>query len=171
MVDLPGGVFPWRRLRSAEAEEVVVVGGNAVLDVERPTAEASALGDEGAVGDGAFGDSISAVMVFDLFLMLMKTFSVMPVMPSARVSEVRPAIRSGRPTSAALTRSMSGRRWAGRSSSRFGEEERLQFLEFLRVLRGEVVDEAEVLGGVEEFPGGVVIERAAGLCLPRGPCG
>ena len=51
------------------------------------------------------GSSISAVMVLDLFLMLRKVFSVMPVMPSASVSELRPAIRSGRPTLAAMMRS------------------------------------------------------------------
>ena len=42
--------------------------------------------------------------------MLMKTFSVIPVMPSANVSVVRPAIRSGLPATAAFTRSI------GRSS-------------------------------------------------------
>ena len=51
------------------------------------------------------GTSTSAVIVFDLFLTLMKTFSIIPVMPSASVSDVRPPIRSGRPTMAALRRS------------------------------------------------------------------
>ena len=51
------------------------------------------------------GTSISAVIVFDLFFTLMKTFSIMPVMPSASVIDVRPAIRSGRPTAAPSIRS------------------------------------------------------------------
>ena len=51
------------------------------------------------------GTSTSAVIVFDLFFTLRKTFSIIPVMPSASVSDVRPPIRSGRPTSAALMRS------------------------------------------------------------------
>jgi hypothetical protein len=51
------------------------------------------------------GTSISAVMVFDLFLILRKAFSDIPVMPSASVMEVRPAIKSGRPTISARMRS------------------------------------------------------------------
>ena len=50
---------------------------------------------------------ICAVTDHDLFLMLRNTFSDMPVMPCASVSDVRPPIRSGRPASCGLTVSVS----------------------------------------------------------------
>jgi hypothetical protein len=54
-------------------------------------------------------------MVLDLDFTLMKTFSIIPAMPSASVSEVRPPIRSGRPTIDARARSNTlssiGRTW------------------------------------------------------------
>ena len=100
--------------------------------------------------------------------MLMKPFSVMPVMPGYRVSSVRPNIRSGRPAAIGF------RRAKARSSigqdvvlDRLLEEQRLHLLDLVGVLVGEVVGEAEVLVHVVELPA-VVVEALGSRDLRPG---
>src|SRR5437667_6694506 len=76
-------------------------------------------------------------------------------------------MRSGRPTSAGFkrsrVRSSRGSTWYFAASLR---EEVLQLLQLLRVLRGEIVGQAEVRPGVVQLPG-VLLERRPWLELPR----
>jgi hypothetical protein len=48
---------------------------------------------------------MSAVMEYDWFLVLMKPFYFIPIMPSYKVSDVRPIRASGRPAIAGFIRS------------------------------------------------------------------
>ena len=105
----------------SETEEVVLVGGNAVLDVERPAAEPPPLCEQGAVA--AAGRHLDlGEETLERFFTLMKMLSIMPVIPEASVIKVRPAIRSGRPTRApsrrSKTRSSIGSTWYFTASAR-----------------------------------------------------
>ena len=65
-----------------QAEEVVGVGRLAVLQVEAPAAEPAGLGRGSRRWPPSRGSSTSAVIVWERFFVLMKTFSDMPVIPS-----------------------------------------------------------------------------------------
>jgi hypothetical protein len=98
----------------------------------------------------------------------MKQLSIMPDMPSATVMDVRGPMRSGRPTSNTVEplehAVIKGQHLVFRG---FFQEDGLQFLEFFRIRGGEVVGEAEVGAGIIEFPGGIVLQRAARFGFPR----
>ena len=150
-----------------EPEEIVIVGGDAVLDVERPSAEAAALGEDRAVGAGFGhfdfrGDGFGFVFHVDEggFHHALHAFGEGE--RGAGTHEVRPADqRAVEPLEHAV---VDGQDMV---FFRFGEKHRLQFLEFFRVRGGEIVGTTEVIAGIIQLPE-IRFERAAWLGLPGG---
>ncbi len=101
-------------------------------------------------------------MVLERFFTLTNTPSIMPVMPSASVIDVRPPIRSGRPTVGGV-HALEDAVVHGQHVVLLGllQEDRLEFCQLLRVLRREIVGQAEVRAHVVQLPRGVVL-RASG---------
>ena len=159
-----------RDRRTLHAEEVVVVGGDAVLHVERPAAEAASLHEDRAVGAALRNLDLGSDR---LGLVLHAEEDVLhhPGHPLGERQGGAPRHQVGtadgrreRPLEEAVVEGedvvLPGLR----------EELRLQLLELRRLRSGQVPAQAEVVLHVVELPG-VAVEGGAGLLLPRGPCG
>ena len=149
-----------------QPDEVIGVGGPAVLHVQAPAAEAAALGENHAVGGAGGnldvrGDRHRLVLDVDEGVLHHPGHALVDGQRLAPGHQVRPSRRGG---VEALDRAVVNRQHA--VALGFLHEQRLQFLELGGVRGGEVGGLAEVLVDVVELPH-VLGELVARLRLPR----
>ena len=152
-----------------QPQEIVVIGRYAVLDIEGPAAEPAALRDQRAVAAALWhfdlgGDRLGTVLHVDECALQHPRHAFGESQRGAARHQLGPSDGCGvQPLEDAVIHGQDA------IFGGFREEQRLQLGELLRVLRRDVAGKAEVRSHVVKLPGGIVLQAAAWLGLPRCP--